>query len=1074
MAAAEDVAAQRNERLRVLCRVIADAVFAGLLPADRAARIVLDPIVTALDKEPRSHHTVQSLSLIHILLRHCGAEMTGGRIVGAVAEPSHPTANEAALNRRAAIAAARETAAATDPVAPTPAVASSIVALLQRLAQHSGDVCGKLKSAVENKWRQLAERTEYSGEVPEATQAQFRRLKKEVDRLIDLNGQIARAVGLEQLVVAPVDLQRALQRSAVDTSVVVTSKLGEFYSVREEAQSRFDDDDQANFYEGFPSLDHMVSADFLGANAVTLTDETLEVEAVPEMMEPFNAVLEHLLEQLPSQVGATRYADEWLEAYLRVATVFRSTEGFVEGEELPEAFTVDGKRLVMPPHTAVGKARIFFTNARRRLLTTLRYVPGSALEVIPFYARIVAVLNRLFKDFGEWLGSKFEGDAFYVAANAVQKSYQRRMRNARFLAELLKFRVVPPSRVLRACAKLVEELDKENVNAEVLASLLEQAGPFISRGGVTAAKMVQLTTAVRNKMTVAGLPPHLEARLNESLEIVRRATLPRKAAARMELKARSVFELYIRDLLFMRLVDRDSVGMVTTKLLSMPWEDLEVVALVVRMLRKSSRCRWDRLHLLADVVARLTLFHPVAVHAVVDTVMEDLRLDLEFPQHRALQKQLIDLKFIGELYRAQVVPTSVLLYTICSLVLYHPHGFSATPGDYSRVRAFCTLLETSGSYFVDEDNGPLAQFMRKIIAHFFAYVHTRQTPLPHDLDCKLSDVIFPLTDKLNRAASPGTPRVVFPPTMEDATTLLKQFPLEGETVGVDSLSRLTANVAQACAARKYSASFTAVANGSVATRTWQLPTIDSFFDSTRVAQAISGDLHFASSGLRADDDHESTSSDSTSTYSATDDSDSEESSCSSSEAESTSSDSTESTDVSESASSEDDTTFTRGGLWMKARGEAKTAEDEQMDSLMQEMMREGALAAQTKLVAGGAGMQRTNRNVEERLSQGAALLLKTRMAGAASTSNASRSATSSLRLASSGTNEQTAPAQKMTLLRRVNDKSVAAEIFVPGSSELAQRNAANVAQHEAEQREIRTKTLLIAKSEVAENAKRLR
>ena len=122
-------------------------------------------------------------------------------------------------------------------------------------------------------------------------------------------------------------------------------------------------------------------------------------------------------------------------------------------EELPEASRRD---------TIDDLADRFCVNhgsnrkSRKRLYETLFLVPRSRLDLLPYYARFACTVDKVYPDstLVQELEQQFHGQARFKK----NQNLEARMRTARYLGELTKFRVAPPMVVLRGIRRCLEGL----------------------------------------------------------------------------------------------------------------------------------------------------------------------------------------------------------------------------------------------------------------------------------------------------------------------------------------------------------------------------------------------------------------------------------------------------------------------------------------------------------------------------------------------------------------------------------------------------------------------------------------
>jgi regulator of nonsense transcripts 2 len=129
-------------------------------------------------------------------------------------------------------------------------------------------------------------------------------------------------------------------------------------------------------------------------------------------------------------------------------------------------------------------------NSRKRLLKTLFLVPRTRLDLLPFYTRMTAALDRVWGDFGQTLVMELEQQFHGQTKFKKNQNIESRMRTARYIGELTKFRVAPPIVFLRCLKRCIEDFTGSNV--DVACTLLESSGRFLFRLPHTSARIGDL------------------------------------------------------------------------------------------------------------------------------------------------------------------------------------------------------------------------------------------------------------------------------------------------------------------------------------------------------------------------------------------------------------------------------------------------------------------------------------------------------------------------------------------------------------------------------------------------------
>jgi regulator of nonsense transcripts 2 len=129
-------------------------------------------------------------------------------------------------------------------------------------------------------------------------------------------------------------------------------------------------------------------------------------------------------------------------------------------------------------------------NSRKRLSQTLFLVPRTRLDLLPYYSRLSATLSRVWPDLTSSLVTDLEQQFHGQAKYKKNQNIESRLRTARYIGELTKFRVVPPIVSFRCLRRCLDDLTGGNV--DVACCLLEACGRYLYRLKHTNAKLTGL------------------------------------------------------------------------------------------------------------------------------------------------------------------------------------------------------------------------------------------------------------------------------------------------------------------------------------------------------------------------------------------------------------------------------------------------------------------------------------------------------------------------------------------------------------------------------------------------------
>lgn len=543
------------------------------------------------------------------------------------------------------------------------------------IADISVEFCNKLRNDVETKWRQLCEMTELQGEIAAEKRKLFGDYKRQTELFIVLTENLTAMMGLPPP--KPIDLLGALKNSQVDQSVVlVASSMADFFNVRNaEAVNHYDTEEQREFYEMLMEIDELVPEGITTALVPKPSDprakrsgneeedeyddydqeenpkdpsEVVEDEAaVPIQLAANNSritatyetINEHLATLL--NIASAEAADQWVTKFLVESTKY---------------FAIASNPLAGP--------QLYFNACRRKLQKALRSLGRCMDDTIPMVARVVATLSKRIDGLGDSISKKIEGELRFAIKKFSPTAYIRKTSMTRYLCELVKFRIAPPIAPINLFNLALKEIENPH-SVQLILIMIAHVTSFLLRGGVTRVKAEQYlkelkeVVATRGASIGAGEDVLIQQALNELKESM---TADRSRVRVVVQRERSPLEQYFRYLLFTELTE-STVESVCKSVRKFPWArsceqgttpspDTKTrgptdtansethYEMIMRVLRKAHQCRWDRLHLLSEVVADTCDVYPEVGVSLVDCILEDIRTDLTVvssAHHQALR-----------------------------------------------------------------------------------------------------------------------------------------------------------------------------------------------------------------------------------------------------------------------------------------------------------------------------------------------------------------------------------------------------------------------------------------------------
>jgi regulator of nonsense transcripts 2 len=369
----------------------------------------------------------------------------------------------------------------------------------------------------------------------------------------------------------------------------------------------FDDPDDVALYQTLPPLSELVPPILLGQKQHT------------EMKEPMvEADGEDGDDSLPS--SSEEDSDEEIATPLGSDSTISLSSLILK---LPECVSIDICDSFVVEFCKAGGSK---PNSQKALCKALQRPPFGAMQILPFYSRIIASLCPWFPLIKETM-VKFLQREFYGLKKKIDiatDTLEPRLRNACFIAELIKFGIYPPGKAFIQLRSLFDDFSRHNV--DTACCLVEHCGRYLYQRPDTKVRMKNMmATMVKIKNA-----KNLEQR-HVALIDAAQATVYGTSSTQQR-KTRTLEEEYIRHLIYSELAS-DNVTQVSTACRKFIWSKQSgyIHKKILSAVRKGKH---SQISPLASLTKELAVYYPSFAVNIVDEVLEDILCGLENPDAR--------------------------------------------------------------------------------------------------------------------------------------------------------------------------------------------------------------------------------------------------------------------------------------------------------------------------------------------------------------------------------------------------------------------------------------------------------
>ncbi len=419
-----------------------------------------------------------------------------------------------------------------------------------------------------------------------------------------------------------------------------TEERGEVHVV--EPTRIFEDAEERSMYMALPQLAEVVPSTLLGALADAEghrgVDDVVGAGGVESGEDVEAAEGMDELEGLgPAEEACGAQESEDVAACLEGSVSVSSSLSELISR-LPECVSIEECDAFSVQYCYVGGKK---ASSQRALALALSRPPHGAIQLLPFYSRIIASLSPYFPLIKEEILDKLQRQ-FFGLKNVVDIStdtLEPRLRNANYIAELVKFGVYPPGKAFLQLRSLFDDFSRQNI--DTACCLVENCGNYLFKRPDTSERMVNMMNIILKLKDAKNLESRHEELISQA-----RATMY-GVETRVQRKLRSPVHEFVRHQIY-ALLTPNNVARVASNLRRVDWQQERgyVRKKILGAVRKGKE---SQLVPLASLVLNLECYDRSFGISVVDEVVEELYYGMDNPEVIHYHRRLSMARFLGAL-----------------------------------------------------------------------------------------------------------------------------------------------------------------------------------------------------------------------------------------------------------------------------------------------------------------------------------------------------------------------------------------------------------------------------------------
>lgn len=464
-------------------------------------------------------------------------------------------------------------------------------------------------------------------------------------------------------------------------------------------QGPWESEESKKFYETLPDLKDFLPSALLAADAQSIKSSSSNV-ASPDVSIGSDAenAIEKSGESLnDSSVGSPVSIPSVASDSEAVSTISIATQASATSAQggVPDSLVVFFEKLQrcsnrqLIDDAALEFVRFNQKSWRTKLAMLMHSSARNRLDVLRYFSRFVAILYPYFKDIGVTLVKRLEEEFYFLSRQKDQTNSPSKIWNARFLAELTKFRVCPPNTVLNFLKQCLDDFIGYNVH--VACELVDSCGRWLVNLPETRVRASNLLDHMTHLKNTKSFHVTLEILIDNALQTAR----PPERVVKVAKQIPPIHQ-YIQRLLFLEL-RKDNVAFIVGQLKKLHWtpssgsNDAQSIPLatsstpstksttstesdetfLLKTMLKVYKNKYQHISLVASIISQVSAAHDTFGVKFLDHLLEEIRRDLDARKFNNHQKLVMNVSLVGELINHKLADHKIFYKLLYSFIRYN-------------------------------------------------------------------------------------------------------------------------------------------------------------------------------------------------------------------------------------------------------------------------------------------------------------------------------------------------------------------------------------------------------------------
>lgn len=432
-----------------------------------------------------------------------------------------------------------------------------------------------------------------------------------------------------------------------------------------------------------------------------------------------------------------------------------------------------------------------FSKVRKSL--TKVFLRGSSktnFSILKYYARFIKTVSFYQKEIKEEVNDFLMKDFLQGFSSDKLNNMDERIKNIKFVCEMVKFDNFPIQMTLQMLSKLYDEFD--TVSIQLLCLILEGCGRYLF---VNEQSHLKIDKFLNDLKKASNYKIYYDSRIYNTVLNTIQICKPNEHLLKHKVKVRSIDEEFIRYLIY-NVLNKENIKKVAILLRRMNWNNSEnekierekedkvkdnaklenntneneqendenqvndiivkpekisheklILKYIYRLLLNGKE---QQVILCCVLLLHLKDSHEHLISKIVQLLIEELRLCLERRSFNDNQHKMLICSVLGRMYSYKLINTDLSFFILYFIIVYSPDwniGITELRSDnpwdgdtdFSRILMVINFLEISGEYLKKEKLNEFVHFLQ-------VYILTKKY-LPSDIENRILNVLETIIGK---------------------------------------------------------------------------------------------------------------------------------------------------------------------------------------------------------------------------------------------------------------------------------------------------------------------------------------